>query len=88
MSLPIFSVRLLGCGGGPEGVVFGLVDFALLHVEEADEASFAVAGGFKDDRRGGAHGAAQDTVADLERLAVAFVDEQLVDARWGRRRCG
>ena len=39
----------------------------------------AIAGGFKDDRRGGAHGAAADTVTDFERLVVAFADEELID---------
>ena len=67
------------CLAGPEGVVFAGVDFALLHVEEADEAFAAVAGGFEDDGFGGAHDAAGDAVADLEGLAVALADEELVD---------
>lgn len=74
----------LGRGGGGlagfEGVVFGRVDFALGHVEEADEAPVAVADGFEDDGFGGAHDAAADAVADGERLAVALADEEGVDA--------
>src|SRR4051812_35792156 len=60
-------------------VVFGLVDFTLLHVEEADETFFAVAGGFEDDWRGGAHGAAEDAVTDFEWLAIALADEERVE---------
>ena len=75
----IFSVGFVGGVGGPEGLVFGIVDSALLHVEEADQASAAVAGGFEDHRGGGAHGAALDAVADLERLAVVLADEELVE---------
>src|SRR4051794_12364703 len=77
--LPAFSVGGVGFGRGPEGVVFGLVDFTLLHVEESDETSFAVARRFKDDRRGGAHRAAEDPVTDFKRLAVAFADEEGVE---------
>src|SRR5262245_27036632 len=73
-------MRRVGRRGGPKGVVFGLIDFTLLHVEEADKTSFADAGRFKNDRRGRAHGAAEDTVADFERLAIAFADEELVDS--------
>ena len=69
----------MGCSGGPQRVVFGLVDFALLHVEESDHTEFAITGGFKYDRRGRAHGAAKDAIPDFERLVVAFADEELVE---------
>src|SRR5882757_8521817 len=80
--LPVFSMGRMGWSGGPKRVVFGVVDFALLHVEEADQATRAITGGFKDDRRGGAHGAAEDTIPDLEWLAVAFADDELVECVW------
>src|SRR6476620_9201987 len=42
----------------------------------------AIAAGFKDDRRGGAPGAAEDTITDFEGWAVAFADEELVECVW------